>query len=208
MPTALTLALVSNDVYDDTGSAAILGYRRLAGTAQLRWSGSDGSSFFGAAYYANGVGIVAYRGSQERKDWTDADVSIGMGDMPIDQLGDAFDFFSTAASRLKSAGASRIVVTGHSLGGGLTQVVAARVTSFPVRGVSFNAPGMASLAGPISIQSGNSQNVWNIRSATDPVSMKGKHIGRGPYVVRNGGYHGLGPLIEAMVQDPLGSIRF
>ncbi len=91
MPTALTLALVSNDVYDDTGSAAILGYRRLAGTAQLRWSGSDGSSFFGAAYYANGVGIVAYRGSQERKDWTDADVSIGMGDMPIDQLGDAFE---------------------------------------------------------------------------------------------------------------------
>lgn len=33
MPTAMTLALASNDVYDDAGSAAFLGYGRLTGTA-------------------------------------------------------------------------------------------------------------------------------------------------------------------------------
>jgi hypothetical protein len=49
MTAVLTLAHISDDVYDDLGSGAVLGYRRLQSEVFSRIN-SRPSSFFGAAY--------------------------------------------------------------------------------------------------------------------------------------------------------------
>jgi alpha-beta hydrolase superfamily lysophospholipase len=89
---------------------------------------------------------MAFRGSMELRDWLEADVAIARRMLPTAQLGDAFSFFSSARAQLEREGCKRLLVVGHSLGGGLAAVVAARVTCFPVTGVTFNAPGLASLS--------------------------------------------------------------
>jgi hypothetical protein len=205
MPTVLTLSMISSDVYGGSG-AAVLGYKRLDHQV-FNGRHATASSFYGAAYAGGAVGVVAFRGSQEREDWLDADVSIGAGNLPIDQVGDAFAFFNRAREVLVKQGAKRVVVTGHSLGGGLTQVVAGRVKSSPVIGVTFNAPGMAGLRSQVHITTANSPNVFNYRAERDPVSRYGQHIGHAPVSVAGGGMHPLGPLITALAACGTGSIR-
>lgn len=237
MPTLLTLALMASDVYDDAGAGAIVGYRRLAPTPEMKACNTRASSFFGAAYAAGSVGVIAFRGSAERTDWLDADADIGLGRLPIDQWGDALAFYSAAKRELTNAGCSRVVITGHSLGGGLTQLVAAGITSFPVRGVTFNAPGMGSLTGPVGVRRGNAGNLWHYRARNDPVSRVGAHIGHAPTVVdvnlglgtnvalgvarglgpvaglagsaaRAGLEHTMSPLVEALRNGSAGGIRY
>ena len=234
MPTLLTLAMISSDVYDDTGTGAVVGYRRLSPTAGMSSANSRPSSFFGAAYCNDAVGVIAFRGSAERTDWLDADADIGMGNLPIDQWGDATSFFISARAELVARGCSRIVITGHSLGGGLTQLVGAGITTFPVTGVTFNAPGMGSLTGTVGVRRANAANLFHYRARPDPVSLVGAHIGRAPVVVdvtigggvgaavavaraaypmlgaaaRSGLEHTLGPMIEALQNGPMGGIRY
>jgi hypothetical protein len=86
--------LISSDpAHDDlpmsTTTPAVVGYRRLSPTAEMSSANSRPSSFFGAAYCNDAVGVIAFRGSAERTDWLDADADIGMGNLPIDQWGDA-----------------------------------------------------------------------------------------------------------------------
>lgn len=206
MAAVSTLALIAKDAYEDLGRGDVLGYRRLQSKtfAQIN---SRTSSFFGAAYVCGSTGVVAYRGSQELTDWVDADVDIALGKLPIGQLGDAFAFFNEARASLKQSGCSRILVTGHSLGGGLAQLVAGRVTSFPTVGVTFNAPGAARLQGVVKVDCKNAGNVFNYRAKLDPVSLKGAHIGHPPVPVDGGGAHPLGPLIEALLATGLGARR-
>jgi hypothetical protein len=189
------------------------------------------SSFFGAAYSNDdAVGVVAFRGSAESTDWFDADADIGLGRLPIDQWGDATSFFIMARGQLTARGCSRIVITGHSLGGGLTQLVGAGITSFPVVGVTFNAPGMGALTGAVRVGTANASNLFHFRARNDPVSQVGAHIGRAPMVVdvslgaavaavrvvspligaaaRSGLEHTLGPMIEALQNGPMGGIRY
>jgi hypothetical protein len=99
-------------------------------------------------------------------------------------------------------------ITGHSLGGGLTQLVAARITTFPVIGVTFNAPGMAGLSSIVRFPLENHRNVHNYRAKFDPVSLKGAHIGRAPISIEGGGMHPIGPLIEALSSSIEGSVRY
>jgi hypothetical protein len=229
MPTLLTLAMMASDVYDDTGSGAVVGYRRLSPTPVMNTANTRPSSFFGAAYFSGSVGVVAFRGSAESTDWIDADADIGMGNLPIDQFGDALSFFIEARTQLTALGCSRIVLTGHSLGGGLTQLVGAGITSSPVVGVTFNAPGVGSLRGPVTISRANASNLFHYRARHDPVSLVGAHIGRAPVVVdvstgvavsmlrvvsplvgaaaNSGLEHTLGPMIAALQASPMGGIR-
>jgi hypothetical protein len=234
MPTLLTLAMIASDVYDDTGTGSVVGYRRLSPTPAMASANTRPSSFFGAAYGNGAVGVVAFRGSAERTDWLDADADIGLGRLPIDQWGDATSFFIEARRQLSSLGCSRIVITGHSLGGGLTQLVGAGITSVPVVGVTFNAPGMGSLTGSVSVSRSNASNLFHYRARHDPVSMVGAHIGHAPVVVdvslglgagvavaavggvspllgaaaRGGLEHTLGPMISALQSGAMGGIRY
>lgn len=206
MTAVLTLAHISDDVYDDLGSGAVLGYRRLQSEVFSRIN-SRPSSFFGAAYCSGRTGVVAFRGSKEPSDWMDADIDIALGRMPIDQLGDAFDFFNEAKAALKGHGCDRLLVTGHSLGGALTQFVAGHSTSFTTVGVTFNAPGVAQLKGMVRIDCKNARNVFNYRARNDPFSMKGTHVGHSPISVDGGGAHKLGPLVQALLSTGLGARR-
>jgi len=207
MATVLTLAKMSDDVYSKVGGNPIEGYRRLDLIADLDRINARGDGFFGAVYVQGEAGVIAYRGSKEWSDWSDADVSIACSSLPIDQLGDAFGFFAAARQLLTRMGCKKIMVTGHSLGGGLAQLVAARVSTFPVVGVSFNAPGVAALSGAVRVPTGNASKVFNYRAMLDPVSMKGAHIGHSPVSIHGGGMHPIGPLIAALGGVLEGGIR-
>lgn len=185
MPIVLALAMLADDVYsDDAASGAVAGFRRIPPSFRMNSANQRESSFYGAAYSNGRIGVIAYRGSKEARDWYDADVDIGIGRFPIDQLGDAYDFFNSAKNLLvESHGCERLVVTGHSLGGGLTQIVAASIASVPVVGVTFNAPGVAGLTGPVNIPCKNEGNIFNYRARHDPVSLKGAHIGKYPVCI-------------------------
>lgn len=204
MPTTLTLAMLSNDVYSAEGTGAG-GYRRLHG---LPWLQQNGDGFFGACYTGGTTGVVAFRGSLELlADWCDADIDIARGRLPIDQIGDAFSFFSSARNALAGMKCTRVVVTGHSLGGALAQLVAARVSSFPVVGVTFNAPGAKQLRGAVRIDSPNERHVHNYRAEWDLVSKHGQHLGRTPITIKNAGAHPIGPLIEALARTAEGAVQ-
>ena len=178
MPIVLTLARLAADVYNDTSSGAIAGFRRIAPSFRMESANQRESSFYGAAYASGKIGVIAYRGSQERTDWFDADVDIGIGRFPIDQLADAYYFFSSAKNLLIEAhGCERLVVTGHSLGGGLTQLVAASIGRVPVVGVTFNAPGAAGLKGPVNIPRKNEGNIFNYRARHDPGIQAARSLG-------------------------------
>ncbi len=141
MSTVLTCALIASDVYNSSPSTVDGFVPQAVHDAGVH---ARGNQFFGAAYRAGTVGIVAFRGSMELEDWTATDTDIARDLWPVDQLGNAFGYFSAARSALEKVGCRRLIVVGHSLGGGLAAVVAARVTrGMPVRGVTFNAPGMA-----------------------------------------------------------------
>jgi len=203
MPAVLTLALICDDVYQDSGTH-VVGYQRIP---SLDW-GSN-SSFFGAAYFNGSVGVIAFRGTNpfEAGD-LDADKDIALGKFPIDQLGDSFNYCSMVKKELINRSCSRFVVTGHSLGGGLTQLVAARITTWSVTGVTFNAPGMASLSGIIKIPRDNFMNVYNYRARDDMVSgNSGPPIGRAQVPIDNGGKHSMTALIAGIRENSVAGIK-
>lgn len=154
MTAVLTCSLASRDAYSDQ-SGTIAGYHPVA-VPEAKRINSTGSSFFGATYSAGKRGIIAFRGSQEITDWLEADRDIGLSALPVNQLGDAFAYFSAAVETLLAAGCDEYVVTGHSLGGGLAEVVACAVSRFPVSAVTFNAPGLMSYSAVL----GENNNPW------------------------------------------------
>lgn len=136
----IALAKMAADVYNDT-SLAIQGWRplsdqELAAASIKREMLSDVRSGFMARIYTDDRGsyVLAFRGTNEGKDWTH-NLRQGLG------LEDAQ---YTAASRLslKAVDAFRedLVITGHSLGGGLATLGA--VTS-GAPAVTFNSSGLS-----------------------------------------------------------------
>jgi hypothetical protein len=204
MTAILTCAHISADVYNDTPKT-VVGYHPVALANAVRWFGD---SFFGAAYAGADVGVIAFRGSQELQDFTDADVEIFKSRLPVHQLGNAFGFFLEAEKALSAMGCERFVITGHSLGGGLAEAVAARISRVPVSAATFNAPGIVGFTevgdhGELHMPVLN-RSIVNVRSSADQVSLWGYHIGQ-TRTVEDAGLHGIGPLIEALVTHPVGA---
>jgi len=213
MPTILTCAKMAQNVYDER-VATVDGFHAVD-------SGGTGSSFFGATYRAEAVGVIAFRGSLEREDWTGADVDILRQCLPTDQLGDAFSYFASARQKLAKMGCKRLVVTGHSLGGALAAMVAARVTTVPVVGLTFNAPGLfgvsrvsGGLAGlllgakvDVTIPAPNAANVTNVRAKGDLLIARwGQPIGR-VIEVPDAGVHTMAPLLAALARSAVGGFN-
>lgn len=95
----------------------------------------DARSGFDASFYRNAQGnvVLAYTGSDEGKDWKhNFGQGLGFDDMQYRQ---AIDLAKTA----KNALGDRLVLTGHSLGGGLA-AAAALASDTPA--VTFNAAGV------------------------------------------------------------------
>jgi pimeloyl-ACP methyl ester carboxylesterase len=205
MPSLLVCAQIAEDVYHDRPTI-------VHSRSPVRVPEQDvfcaGKEFAGGAYAgSDGVGIIAFRGSREMEDWKGANLEIIRRQLPERQIGSALAFFASAYRALERVGCRRYVVVGHSLGGGLAAVVAATVTWVPVRGVTFNAPGLAQFAGAatggLDLGYPNAENVLNFRSDTDVVSRWGCHIGK-VYDVPGAGRHGIDAFIKCLNDNRMG----
>lgn len=140
----LTMARIMADLYDETYGRptgnAVDGFSRLSDD-QLRKAGIDPSVLddtktgFKARIYGDDEGriVLAYSGTDEGKDWL---VNFGQG------LGFETTHYNQAmalARQAKVAFGDEVVMTGHSLGGGLA-AAAAVATDIPA--VTFNAAGV------------------------------------------------------------------
>ncbi len=143
-PVDLTMARLMADLYDETYGRptgnAVDGFSRLTDD-QLRKAGIDPSVLddtktgFKARIYGDDEGriVLAYSGTDEGKDWL---VNLGQG------LGFETAHYNQAmalARQTKVAFGDDVVITGHSLGGGLA-AAAAVATDTPA--VTFNAAGV------------------------------------------------------------------
>ena len=138
----LTLARMAQDVYrsDDRERPGAPGWRPLT-DAQFNQVGIDpalrtnASSGFDADIYTDGNGryVLAYRGTDAGKDWA-TNLGQGLG-FETAQYNQAMQL----ARQAKVAFGDELVVTGHSLGGGLAAVGAA---SIDAPAVTFNAAGV------------------------------------------------------------------
>lgn len=138
----LTLARMSQDVYssDDRQRSEVAGWRPLT-DEQFRQVGidpalrSNDASGFDADIYTDGRGryALAFRGTDAGRDWG-ANLGQGLG-FETAQYNQAI----MLSRQAKVAFGEELVITGHSLGGGLAAVGAASTDS---PAVTFNAAGV------------------------------------------------------------------
>jgi pimeloyl-ACP methyl ester carboxylesterase len=222
MITILRLAELAENVYNDN-AIGVADWRRSNRMPPTK----ENSGFFGAAYFneAGRACVIAFRGSEFSdfmNDWVETDGRIGLGQMPINQVADAFSYAGRVKRFAASLGFRQLYVTGHSLGGGLAALIGANLGDSIA--ATFNAPGMGALTSPVNFPMRN-PNVLNFRASDDPVSRVGRHIGR-PQVdipvtsrivaalsslntaarLAHAGYsHTIGPLIAALRLNSVGS---
>lgn len=205
MVSVLECALLAEDVYHQRPTV-VQGFRPVGVPNGELYCG--GNEFAGGAYAgAAGVGVIAFRGTREMEDWKGANLQIIRRRLPVGQFGCALAYFATAHRALARAGCSRYIVVGHSLGGGLAAVVAGTVNWVPVRGVTFNAPGLGEFSARDpggALDRANAGNVYNFRSRTDVVSCWGMHIGR-IFDVPGAGFHGIRAFIGQLGASEYGA---
>lgn len=134
------LARIAQDVYQ-AHSTGIDGWQRLSNSALLQAgiapdSLEDGSTGFRAGLYENDQGGVtlAFAGSNDLPDWLN-NLEQGVG-LDAAQYGQAV----ALAHDAKLAFGDNLVITGHSLGGGLASAAALATGS---AAVTFNAAGLS-----------------------------------------------------------------
>lgn len=142
-PIDLTLSRLMQDVYDYDGNGKADGVGRWQPLSadELRRDGidpaslRDTSSGFYAVIYGDGDGhkVLAYSGTDETKDWV-TNFGQGLG-FETAQYNEAI----ALARQAKVAYGENVIITGHSLGGGLA-ATAAIAADIPA--VTFNASGV------------------------------------------------------------------
>ena len=120
--------------------------------------------------------VISYRGSDSALDWGIDDLQIALGLIPSQKAG-ALNFYNSIINNDLVSSSVQITLTGHSLGGALTQLVAAETGAYAV---TFNAPGMAEQA---NISTGNIVNYVNLN---DFIGCYGEHVGEVRYYLPDG----------------------
>lgn len=178
MATFLECALLADNVYMPTAENLPRGYIEI----QIQGARHLGRKFFARTYKKGDEVIIAIRGSQEWEDWVIADGDIAFKNMPIDQVGDAFDYFIAVKSQFSpetsSQDSPRFLLVGHSLGGGLAALVASRVSTAKVKGITFNAPGLGSFK-TISYASVTEQDLVTFHGLTGALTGASEGISSG-----------------------------
>ena len=141
-PQAIDLELmqIANAVYDPT--VQNVGNWTRVSDADLRAVGIDPATLenpdtgFRAGIYTNGEGqyVLAYAGSNEFQDWTGANFEQGIG-----WQNEQYDQAVQLAQQADAAFGDNLVITGHSLGGGLAATGALATGN---AAVTFNASGV------------------------------------------------------------------
>jgi hypothetical protein len=138
-PIDMDLAKLAQDSYD-IDNKNIDGWTRLS-DAQLQAADidpaslNDTSSGFRAAIYQDGKGdyVLAFKGTSNLTDWkNNAQQALGLNSAQYDEA-------VALATKAKAAFGNNLVLTGHSLGGGLAST-ASVITDTPA--VTFNAAGV------------------------------------------------------------------
>ena len=163
MATDRQYAELSLAAYDSAGAPA--GWNRFSESASA-------TGFYAAAFRKEDTGevVVAIRGS-EPTDPGDlrADMAIGFRARVPAQFNEGLQF----ARDIAGAEAVPITVTGHSLGGAISQYITARTG---LHAVTFAAPGIQQMSG-FSFGPDGTEDVHNFVVPTDPISMHGRHVG-------------------------------
>jgi len=141
---------------------------------------SYNSGFYGVAFKNEDTKevVVAYRGTDGFGDIT-PDLQIAFGTNVPNQYYQAKQFYDDVARKTVDDNYQPPTITGHSLGGGLAQLVGA-VTGAPT--VTFNAPGAQSTleSNPFTFGDLAGQtfdNIFNYNARFDQVSKVGEQIG-------------------------------
>jgi Cadherin-like domain/Bacterial Ig domain len=167
---ATDLALLSSDAYNEGayGQGSVPpGWVRI----EVEQPAGAAESGFHATAYKNeltGQVVIAYAGTNDMKDITGSDFDVLLHNVPA-QTAFAIKFAEDAA---KEAGLGddlgSITYTGHSLGGGLAQLVA-EANNAPA--MTFNAPGMTFALSPEDqANAANQTNITNVNLQLDVVS--------------------------------------
>lgn len=182
MATVFELANLANMAYDS--SKITYG----SWSFRERYGNPSGKGFYAELYHNAGRREAAFvmRGTDgEAGDWRDvvADIQIANGKVPY-QLSQAERAFNNAKNRLTNS--TRVYLSGHSLGGGLSSLLAAKMGGLPT--VTFNAPGMMrsyisshiiGLIGVYNLSKLDTSKMLHIRATGDPVSIAtGRHMGK------------------------------
>ena len=170
-------------------------YSYISGTQNLTDNGFQGV-IYGKASTRDESGkygeiIISYRGSMPPEDfnlnefvqdWIINDFGDIVGGKQPTQLQSALDLYNLAEDYISTGGS--IVLTGHSLGGALVQLVAAKEG---VEGYTFNAPGVKLQANQAGYTSSNVHNfiimndiIGNLRDSETNSSSSG-HVGEEYY---------------------------
>jgi len=144
-------------------------------------AGTPANGFQGAIFVSNREVICAYKGSKGGirdktttgyDDWSVNDVQIALNRVPSQTP--AALAFATVAHGIAS-GNKQLSLVGHSLGGGLAQLVG---YSLQIPFVTFNAPGMRNNLPGVTWGSAHKVQGFNMILSTDPVGNFGLHIGK------------------------------
>lgn len=159
---------------DFPGGVQLGGFFDPKNDDRLGWNkdGDGGGGSAGFYRFSNGADqyILSFRGSKGAKDWKIDDVQIGMN-TEVDRAHDCIEY---ARSMKAAYPRAFIMVTGHSLGGFLAQVVGV-MCDLPF--ITYNAPpagrALAHAPGLNKFRKG-----VNLRVNWDPVSRApGRHVG-------------------------------
>jgi hypothetical protein len=130
----------------------------------------NGLGFFGVSFFSNESVVIAFRGTDDTSvDWI-SNVCFVLGCIPS-QYKVAYEFASNVANKYPE---KEKIIVGHSLGGGLAQLVGIGL-SLPV--VSFDTPGTLNIAEHMfKNQQLENSNIISYVSTPNAVNILGRHI--------------------------------
>lgn len=115
---------------------------------------------------ATGQVVMTNRGTEPSTSDLGNNIQMGLGQVPS-QFQSAQQLYATAAGLAASTNAP-LLVTGHSLGGSLSQLIGAK---YGVEATTFNAYGVGNLLSGLGIPTGSFNNITNSVMRFDPVSV-------------------------------------